>query len=243
VNEQLRLLVELQHLDTFIISIRKEINNLPHKNSHKKSDLNAVYSSYETFQKNILSLEKLKRDKERSIEELDMKIKKIKDRASEIKTNKEYQAHIKEIEGMQKELNLAEDELLNIMVLLDEKRKAAEIEKAKVADEEKRFKEIEDKIQIEKNIAEEKLELLMKKRKEITDKIDKDNYKIYMNVLKNCNGQAVVEVLNEICKGCNLHIPPQQYVEIKSNKEITLCPQCRRILYYNKPAEIAVPAE
>ncbi len=241
-NEQLRLLVELENLDTSIISIRKHINSLTSKDLAKHTDLNIV-SSYEELQQNLRNLEKKKKDKERSIEEFDIKIKKLRDKASEIKTNKEYQAYIKEIDNMQKELSHSEDELLNIMELLDEQRKNVEVEKAKVAQEERKLKECQNKIQIEKNIAEEKLKLLMIKRKDITNKIDKDNYKIYMDIFKNCNGQAVVEVKNEICLGCNLHIPPQQYVEIKRNKEIISCPQCRRILYFSAPAKALFPAE
>lgn len=238
-NEQLRLLIELQNLDTSIIAIHKHIDSLPLKNSTKQSDLKAFYLSYETFQERLRSFEKKKKDKERDIEELDLKIKKLRDKAAEIKTNKEYQAYIKEIENLQKELNNAEDELLNIMETLDEQSKIAEREKSKLLDEEKRFKELQDMTKLEKKEAEEKLRFLMQKRKEIIDKIDKDNYRTYMNVFKNSNGQAVVEVINEVCKGCNLHIPPQQYVEIKSNKEIISCPQCRRILYYKKPADNA----
>lgn len=241
-NEQLRLLVELENLDTSIISIRKYINSLTSKDLAKHTDLNIV-SSYEELQQNLRNLEKKKKDKERSIEEFDIKIKKLRDKASEIKTNKEYQAYIKEIDNMQKELSHSEDELLNIMELLDEQRKNVEVEKAKAAQEERKLKESQNKIQIEKNMAEEKLKLLMIKRKDITNKIDKDNYKIYMDIFKSCNGQAVVEVKNEICQGCNLHIPPQQYIEIKSNKEIISCPQCRRILYFSAPAKVLVPSE
>jgi len=243
VNEQLRLLVELQNIDTSIISIRKQINSLPLKNSDKQKELNSAYSSYKTSEESLRSLEKEKRDKERSIEELDIKIKKLRDKAADIKTNKEYQAYIKEIENMQQELTAVEDELLHLMEALDEQRKVVEIKKAKVSEEEKKLKEQQDKIQIEKNNIEETLRLLMQKRNELTTNIEKENYIIYMNVFKSCNGQAVVEVKNEICQGCNLHIPPQQYVEIKNNKEITFCPQCRRILYYNKTTEFPVKTE
>ncbi len=243
VNEQLGLLVELQTLDAAIISIHKHIDTLPLKNSGSQNALNTANSSYEAFRTSLLALEKKKKDKESSIEDINMKIKKLKGKAAEIKTNKEYQAFIKEIENMEKELSAVEDDLLYIMESVDEQCKIAEVEKAKVSEEEKRLKELRDKNEIEKSKAEEELKILMKKRSALTGKIEKDIYKMYVKILKSSGGQAVVQVINEICQGCNLHIPPQQYVEIKSNKEITSCPQCRRILYYNKPAEAAVLAE
>ncbi len=50
--------------------------------------------------------------------------------------------------------------------------------------------------------------------------------------MKKHKGLAVAEVIDEICQGCFLHIPPQLYVEIKLNQTIKYCPQCGRILYY-----------
>jgi predicted nucleic acid-binding Zn-ribbon protein len=53
-----------------------------------------------------------------------------------------------------------------------------------------------------------------------------------MGLIESSGGIAVTEVKEEVCQGCNMNIPPQLYVEIKSNEEIIQCPQCRRILYY-----------
>jgi len=235
VNEQLNFLIELQTLDSAIISIRKKIHSLPDSISNKTSMLKTFQESYDNAQKGLLILEKKKKDKEREIEEFEIKIKKLKGKTSEIKTNKEYQAYIKEVENLQKEMSNAEDELLVILESFDESRKKIEIEKVKLNEEEARLEEIKKKLESEKNKTEEELNILMNKRKEISSKIEKDIYKLYTSILKVCNGQAVVEVKNEICKGCNLHIPPQQYVKIKNNKEIICCHQCRRILYYLNP--------
>lgn len=242
-NEQLRLIVELQNLDTIIISIKKNIEMLPLKISSDQKELKTAQESYELSQRNLIALEKKKKEKERDIGELDAKITKLRGKTSEIKTNKEYQAYIKEVENMQKELDKAEDELLYIMESLDESKKIIELKRAKVKEEEKKLEVIKSKIDLEKSKGEKELKNLMNKRKEFINQIEKDYYDLYMNLLKVCKGQAVVEVRDEICYGCNLHIPPQQYVKIKNNNELSACPQCRRILYYKKPQEVAAPAD
>lgn len=241
-NEQIRLIVELQKLDTLIISMRKSIEILPLKVANEQNELKSAQESYESSQRDLLSLEKKKREKERDIEELDIKITKIRGKASEIKTNKEYQAYIKGIENMEKDMNKGEDELLFIMESLDESKQIIKLKKAKVKEEEERLEEIKNKLELEKIKGEGELKFLVKNRNELASKIEKDIYNIYINLLKVCNGQAVVEVRDEICYGCHLHIPPQQYVKIKNNKEISSCPQCRRILYYNKPEVPVIPA-
>lgn len=240
-NEQIKLIVELQNLDTLIISMRKNIDILPLKIANEQDELKTAQESYESSQRDLLSLEKKKREKEREIEELDIKINKIRGKTSEIKTNKEYQAYIKEIANMEKDLSKVEDELLFIMESLDEFKKIIKLKKSKMKEEEEKLEEIKNKLELEKVKVEDELKFLVKNRNELVSRIEKDIYNLYINLLKVCNGHAVVEVKDEICYGCHLHIPPQQYVKIKNNKEISACPQCRRILYYNKPEVPVVP--
>ncbi len=242
-NEQLRLLVDLQNLDALIISMKRKIEIAPLRITNEQNELNAAIKAYESANQEMLTLEKKKREKERNIEEIDLKITKLKNKSSEIKTNKEYQAFIKEVEGMQKELSKAEDELLLIMEKLDEYKKAIENKKAKVKEEEMKLEEIKKKLEAEKTKCEAELQAVQIKRKELVKNMEEDIYNLYINLFKSTNGLAVVEVRDEICHGCNLHIPPQQYVEIKSNKDIYTCPQCRRILYYKKKEEAALPQD
>ncbi|MDH4232853.1 MAG: C4-type zinc ribbon domain-containing protein, partial [Nitrospirota bacterium] len=50
-------------------------------------------------------------------------------------------------------------------------------------------------------------------------------------LLDSGDGVAVTTARDELCSGCDMHIPPQLYVEIRKNEDIIQCPQCRRILY------------
>jgi len=242
VNEQLRLIIELQSIDTNIISIRKNIEIIPLKIANDQKELKSAQQSYESALKDLQALEKKKKEKERNIEELDIKMTKLKGKVSEIKTNKEYQAYLKEIDNMTKDISRAEDDVLSIMESIDEFKKVVELKKNRMKEEEKELEDIKNKLELEKTKCDENLQLLLQKRKELVGSIKKDIYEQYINLLKTHNGQAVVEVKDEICYGCNLHIPPQQYVQIKNNKEIFACPQCHRILYYKKQEELIAPA-
>ena len=85
--------------------------------------------------------------------------------------------------------------------------------------------------------SEEDLKAIKEQRKALAAGVEADIYNMYMTLLKTCRGLAVVEAKNEICGGCNLHIPPQLFVQIKTGGDIFQCPQCRRILYYDKPQQ------
>ena len=51
------------------------------------------------------------------------------------------------------------------------------------------------------------------------------------------NNLAIVQVEDEICKGCYMKIPPQLYVEVKKDRDIKQCPNCQRFLHYKKNTE------
>ncbi len=50
-------------------------------------------------------------------------------------------------------------------------------------------------------------------------------------------GVAVVSVWKEVCGGCHMNIPPQQYNDMQKNMEIVHCPNCSRFLYRQDPGE------
>jgi predicted nucleic acid-binding Zn-ribbon protein len=236
-QENIRLLIELQEADSTIIRKKAVINSLPSNLSSAEKIFKEIQSLYEKEKQRCELLEKKKKDKERGIEDINEKIKKTKAHALNIKTNKEYQAHLKEIETIEKERYAIEDEILSFMEAIEaaaKEVKAAELKMKAEKDKVEAFrKEVEEEIaEAEKELGEFKV-----RRIAIADKIDPDVYSNYMALLEKCNGLAVVEASDEICQGCNMNIPPQMFVELKKNIEIIQCQQCDRILYWKEKSE------
>ena len=50
--------------------------------------------------------------------------------------------------------------------------------------------------------------------------------------MKNRGGVGVVEVRNEICTGCRMKVPPQQYNRVLVMNTLETCQSCSRILVY-----------
>ncbi len=236
VNEQLSLLIELQKVDSVILALHSKIDLMPGTITASEGPLKKSEASFENLKQGCAAMEKKKKDREKAIEDINEKIKKLTQRTSEIKNNKEYQAHLKEIEKAEKDLKSAEDELLDAIESIEKSSKSLAAEQSSIAGERSKLDVI--KKEIEKTIALDRQELkkLKTARKKFIEKLgklDPDIYGRYIAIMKSGRGLAVVEAKNEICQGCNLHIPPQMFVELKKNEEITLCPQCRRILYYS----------
>jgi predicted nucleic acid-binding Zn-ribbon protein len=238
-NEQLKLLIGLQRFDTEIISRQKFINQIPLRISSMEKPLAEARVNLEARKKKSEAAEKKKRDKERKVEEIAERIEKLKERTPQIKTNTEYQALLKEIGAAEKEKFTAEDEILELMELVDAESIGLKGAEAALKAQEERAAELKRELEAEVKKAEGGLDGLKEKRAGLGEKIESDNYDLYMTLLEERDGLAVVEARNEVCQGCNMNIMPQLFVEIKKNEEIFHCPQCRRFLYYpdEQPAE------
>lgn len=231
-NDTLLNLIELQNLDSTILEKKSRMDSLPKKIKETEKPILDAKSSLLKKQEKLQLVEKKKREKELSIEDINDRIRKLKMKTTEIKSNKEYQALMKEIETAEKGITSIENEILELMQEVEDIKKSFANDEKKLLQEKTNLDNMAREIEKEMKQLNEEIEHLKKERAKIKSKISEDEYNRYMALLKTTRGLAVVEANNEICKGCHLHIPPQLFVEIKNGSNIYNCPQCNRILYF-----------
>jgi predicted nucleic acid-binding Zn-ribbon protein len=232
VTEDLKLLVELQGIDTAIIQKLDIIDTIPGKVSAVEQPLKDSQAAYDKSRQRRDALERKKKEKEQLLDDISEKVRKLKARISEIKTNKEYQAHLKEIEAAEKEQRTVEDDILSSMEALDAAQKEARELEGKVRTEEEKINAFREKLRDDAGGIQKEVEELRLRREGIVRAMDKEIHALYMQLIETKRGLAVVETSGEVCRGCNMNIPPQLFVEIKKNEKIIQCPQCSRILYW-----------
>ncbi len=233
-DDRLSLLIELQELDSAIQARKNEkdrhpdiMKTLEQRRTAAREDLDKVREALQTAQKN-------KRDRDRDLETGAQKVEKLKARTSEIKTNKEYQALLKEIEAVELENKAIEDDILVLMEKIDAsaaqiataEKRAAE-EEATIQAEQKQLEAVQAKL-------EEELRAQEEERRKIAERVDASLLIQYQKLFEYMGGKAVVEAWDESCSGCRMKIPPQTFVNIKKKEEIITCPHCHRILYYKE---------
>jgi predicted nucleic acid-binding Zn-ribbon protein len=242
VNPQVKSLVELQAQDTLILGKTALIKEIPKNISTRQKPLDEARARLEAVKKEHDAAVKARRKAESTLEEMGQRIAKLKAR-TDIKTNKEYQAHLKEIESAEKESTAIEDQILLAMEEVEKSEKVIKTEGARVKDEEGKLEEYRKELDAQAAEAEKDLSALKKTRAALTAGLDPELYQEYMKLLRKNSGLAVVEVKNEICQGCMMNIMPQLFLEIKrSETEIFNCPQCGRILYH-KDEKVEEPVE
>jgi hypothetical protein len=180
----------------------------------------------------IEELENERRKKEGELDGEQARIKKSQLRLLEIKTNKEYQALLKEIDWAKEANDRREEDVILIMDQIDESKTALALLE-KQLDEERR--------ETERSVAttRERMAQLGKDmvraqqaKEELLRSLDPDLLLQYTRLKQRRDGVAMVPVKNEACQGCFVHIPPQMYNEVRKNNTLILCPNCNRILYW-----------
>lgn len=244
-NEQLKILAGLQEIDSSVLSLVEQIDALPGKLEQYRAPLKEAKDLLDKVKIRSELLDKNKKDKDIHLDELQNEIDKLKGRSAEVKTNKEYEANLKEIDVFEKNRYRVEDEVLVMMEEIETFSDSLKEEAAKVEAAEKAFKNEEEKQVEEKKKLLSGIEAIKAKRAEYVEKLDKRTYDRYMQLLEKLGGLAVVETKNEICLGCNTNIPPQLYNDIKKGDGVYTCFYCNRLLYYkdnisgNSPQEAA----
>ena len=234
-QEQLKLLIDLQALDSSILSMAERIDQVPRQINKYKAPHKEAIESHQKTKSKYDALIKKKKDKDLKVDEIQDKISKLKDRGKDIKTNKEFEAHKKEIENFEKSAYQVEDEILAAMEGIEALEKTLKEEEAKVKKAEDELEQIEKQLSEEQSKLQGKLEVDRAKRNEFASKISKDYLHQYMVTLKRVGDSAVVETKNEICLGCNTNIPPQLYNDIRKSERIYTCFYCKRFLYFLPP--------
>lgn len=241
--EQLKLLHQLQQIDQQVMEVERFHKAAPEQIAEMERELEQKGKMI-TDKKAILdACREQRRDKERDLEGHEAHILKNQGRMMAVKTNEEYHAIQKENTKLKAMIEELEDRLLRIMDDIDGADLAVKKAKDRYAEIEQdmrdRIAELSDRLtQVRNQLAE-----FNKKRDEFIPGIDPTFLNRYNRLRKITAGVAVVRVIERTCQGCRMNIPPQLFNLVIRNEEIIVCPNCRRILYYEPEAEDAAAPE
>ena len=231
-NASLKLLVELQDKDSRITLVEDKKKSLPLLIASLHAPLKSAQDSLAEVSSKLEKTETDRRSLERDLKDTEEKIRKLKGRTSEIKTNKEYQALLKEIEQGEAEKSAVEEKVLLLLEEIDQFRNGLSSIKIDVQEKEKSFQAEKEKVEKEFQEMERQGEILKKEKESILPNIDPHFLSEYQRLLATKRGPVVVPLQENHCSGCHMNIPPQLFTEIKKNDKILNCLSCQRILYW-----------
>lgn len=236
-HPDLKGIVEVQQLDQQAAELTTIIDSLPRQIQTLQSQLDEFIHAHEERKKRLAANLKERKDLEGDVKVIQEKISKHRDQLYQVKTNDQYRAMVKEIEGEEGNIRQIEDKILEKMIESEEIQKhvqdaAARLEgeKSKVAAEIRRLE-----IERQKRVAE--LDQVQRQRKDVAANLSKSVLDLYDRIRAHRAGAAVAEVRNGLCTACNVWLRPQRYNEIRSTDTVMTCDNCNRILYYVEPVQ------
>jgi predicted nucleic acid-binding Zn-ribbon protein len=232
VNEQLALLIRLQELDSHIDALAEQRRQAPSlveaaakPVQEAEAELAKVKSTFETLTKD-------RRDKEQELKEREDRIEKLKGRSGDIKSNKEYQAHLFEIELAQQEKGTVEERLLELMDRIEAMQKTVKAQEEAVAVRKREFETERARLEGEQRAVQADADRLAADSATLTGQLAPATRQSYERLKATRKGLAVVAVKNGACQGCRLALPPQLIADLRKNEKMLTCTYCHRILFW-----------
>jgi predicted nucleic acid-binding Zn-ribbon protein len=240
-KEQILSLANLQRIEIEISSIKTKISNVDQRLEKLDENLHDFKQVIEEQQAVINELNQTYRNYETDVRMNLDRIKKSEAKLSSVKTNKEYQAFLKEIDDIKDKNSKLEDVMIEFLDRIEDAENTLNAKMTEYSELQARLNNEKETIQKETEEGKRQLENLDAERNVVAADIDAGLLDTY-NKVKSIQGNsiAIAVVKDAVCQGCYMNIPPQMYNELQRGDSLKKCPICDRIIYWkdeNKRSE------
>lgn len=233
VQEQVKVLVELQKIDGEMFRLKHELAGHPVLQKKAEEEFEKKKVRLKAAEDELKARQVKQKERELDLASREEKIKKLQTQLYALKSNKEYQAMELEIKGAKADNSVVEEEILRLFDAVEEARAAVAREKEALASEEKSHKETLAALKKDSDALNAQVSVLDERRKVFTPNVDPKLLTQYEKILKGRDGLAIVPILEQSCGGCHIGLPAQFVNEIQMQPDkIMYCEDCGRILYW-----------
>lgn len=230
-NKYLEQLVSLSKIDQEIDSFEPKIESINKNLKEVENKIDKINIQLNNYDDEIKDIQNQKSQNNTHILEFSAKIKEFSKKSTMVKTEKEANALKIEEDIAKEQLDAANDEIIRLDKILENKESYKKELFTEKEDLEKQLEQIKLEVQ-------EQMKVLEKDRMNVYDKktklVEEMNQKVlgfYEKIRKWAKNTAVVPVKKQACYGCFMRIYDKTYLSIIKGEEIVTCPHCGRILY------------
>lgn len=233
-EEQIKLLVELQRLDSQILKLEDELGAIPERIRELEGVFNEKSADLKKHENNVKELQLKRKEKEGELQTKEETIKKYTSQMYQVKTNKEYTALQEEIGRVKADNSLIEEAILKIFDQVDAENKEIASQKEFLKKEEAAMAQEKKELDADTLRIKADADKLKTTRGELAAKVDQKILARYDRILANKDGLAVVPIVGESCQGCFGRMPAQVINEVRMKSAVICCENCTRILYFEE---------
>ena len=229
-------LAKLQIIDTEIMEIEEQLEDLPVRLNEFESLLEKSSSCLKVEKKELSKLRVSRRECEGRLKVVEEAMAKLQGRLSEVKTNKEYNSFLSEIENYKNKASICEEDIIVLMEKEDELEAKEKELLLEIEQEKEKVTQLQEKEKKESRILHKQLKERVQARNIEADDINSELYALYEKIRARKNdGVAICGLVgepgHESCGGCFVYVPMFLVEKAKRKADIVQCENCSRILY------------
>lgn len=229
-QEQLALICELQEIDLTLHNLKVLLDGLPDKIKEMETAYLAAKAELEAATAELAEVEKARRSDESDLAASVDHLRTREAKLYAIKTNKEYQAALKEVADGKKANREREDRILHAMEKIEGLTQKITQLNSDFADKEAAYRKKLEEVKAEEAAVHEKMKTDSAHRPDVEARVDKKILRKY-DFVRQRYAEAIAKVSGGVCIGCSRKIPPQLYNEMLRREELKICPSCQRLIY------------
>ncbi len=232
--KQIEQLISLQKVDDEIHAIRQELESAPRELESLRTQFAEVEEQRTRQLDKMAHLREQEKRLGLEIDDDSMRIKKSKNKLMTAGNTREYHAMVREMDSLERVNRNREEEksaLAEEMARqslqqseLDEKFAALQVELARC----------EEGLQTRMETAQAALDTLTVKRGQTGKEVPLPVFDRYEFIRERLEHPVIVSVTGGVCTGCNISIPPQNFIELQKGTQILSCPNCQRLMFWSE---------
>lgn len=231
-NEVISQLIALQKIDLQLDTIDNEIKQEQDALDQQSAMLAQRESDIDDLHEQINTLEKERRTLDLELGEEVAHVKSRQSKMMQVQTGREQTALLKEIEDGKENIKDKEEKIVAIMEEVESLTAQITRQQELLQEETKSLAEATTKAkEAIDNISKSK-QAQSSKRQKYASEVEGKLLNKYVILRERRKGLAVSNVLNGVCQGCFMSIPPQQYNTLLRGDRHLDCPVCQRIIYH-----------
>ena len=228
----LKLLIELQQIEKKVRALAEQKARAPIQIAMMKEEENRAGGRVEEKQEMLKSAQRLRKELEREVEDLEGRQNKSKRRLLEVKSNKEYQATLKEIDDIEDLIRKREDQIIEKMEVAESLAEEIREHERLRSEAHKRLEQEGSQLEKEAAKADTLIASLEEQKERLKPQIPAAMWQKYQLLSANRGGVALAPVNQCTCQVCHMNLTPQIFIDLQKNEKMMHCPNCQRIIYW-----------
>lgn len=231
-REKLKALYELQQIDLELAKIQKVKAGLD-DGSVKKQVVAAAHDASDAAEKSLHEATSELQDKELNLKSVEEKQKSFKTKlyGGTVSNPKELDSMEKEIEMLGRQKDKLEERILELMDIVEERKKALAAAEAVLKRQEDEYAALVEKTKQDTATLTARAQDLTTRRSVGASGIEPVLLKRYESMRAHAAGVVVSKLEDGHCTACHTQLTPSMVRDVAADKQIETCENCGRILY------------